>query len=97
MKKMFGEKVLSLRKENGWTVKEFITKLGGDLSPAYVTKVEVHGEIPSPELICKIAEIFGIKEQELLDAAKECKVQQYEKSLEKRYQQAAGLYRLQKK
>ena len=97
MKKSFADIVQSHRKEKGWTVKEFIEKLGGELSPAYVTKIEVHGEIPSPELICKIAGVFSLKEQELLEAAKEIKVQQFEESLEKRYQKAAGLYRLQKK
>lgn len=97
MKKTFGEKIRTYRREKGWTVKDFIERLGNDLSPAYITKIEVHGEIPSPELICKISEVFGLKEQELLESAKEIKVQQFEESLEKRYQRAAGLYKLQKK
>jgi transcriptional regulator with XRE-family HTH domain len=97
MKKTFGEMVQFYRREKGWTVKEFIEKLGGKLSPTYVTKIEVHGEIPKPEVICKIAGVFGLDEQKLLAAAKELKVQKFEESLEKRYQQAAGLYRLQKK
>jgi len=97
MKKTFGEKIQDFRKEKGWTVKEFIERLGNELSPAYITKIEVHGEIPSPELICKFAGIFGLKEQELLESAKEIKVQKFEESLDKRYQRAIGLYRLQKK
>ena len=97
MKKIFGEKIQAHRREKGWTVREFIERLGGELSPAYVTKIEVHGEIPSPELICKIAGVFGLKEQELLEAAKEIKVQLFEESLDKRYQKAVELYRLQRK
>jgi transcriptional regulator with XRE-family HTH domain len=97
MKKTFGEKIQAYRRGKGWTVKQFIEKLGNDLSPSYVTKIEVHGEIPSPELICKIADVFGIKEQELLEDAKEIKVQQFEDGLSKKYQRAVGLYRLQRR
>ena len=91
MKKTFGETVQAHRKQKGWTVKEFIERLGGDLSPAYVTKIEVHGEIPSPELICKIAGAFNLDEQELLEAAKQIRVQQFEESLDKRYQRVRQL------
>ncbi|MFA5880259.1 MAG: helix-turn-helix transcriptional regulator [Candidatus Margulisiibacteriota bacterium] len=96
MNKAFGELIQKLRKEKGWTIKDFIEKLGSDLSPTYITKIEVYGEIPSPEVICKIADVFNFDEKELLERAKQNKVERFEKSLEEKYQKASGLYRTQK-
>jgi transcriptional regulator with XRE-family HTH domain len=96
MNKKFGALVQQLRKSKGWTVKELIEKLGGQVSPAYMTKVEVYGEIPSPELICKIADILGYDQKTLLEVAKENKVDRFEKALEEKYQKAVGMYRMEK-
>ena len=97
----FGEAVLSLRKERGWTVKEFIehleTKGHKSISPAYITRIEQYGEIPSPELILRIADVFRVDEQKLLECARRIKVQKFDKSLEDKYQKAVGLYRTQRK
>jgi transcriptional regulator with XRE-family HTH domain len=84
----FGELIKQTRRARGWDVKEFIIQLGGDLSPAYITKIEVHGEIPSPALICKIAEVLRLDLQKLLSAAKKDKLGVFEKSLNKKYEQA---------
>lgn len=69
MSKKFGNLIQQLRKNKGCTVKELIEKLDGQVSPAYMTKVEVYGEIPSPELICKIADILGHDQKNLLSIA----------------------------
>ena len=92
----FNEIVQHCRKQKGWTIREFVEKLGGDISPAYITKIEVHNEIPSPELICKIAEVFKLNYQDLLNSARKNKVQLFDESLEKKYQKAACLYKLKK-
>ena len=96
MEKSFIEIVQDCRRKNGWTVKEFIVKLGGNLSPAYITKIEVHGEIPRPGLICEIATVCNLNKQDLLEIAKKSKVQQFEESLEKKYRHALDLYKSQK-
>jgi transcriptional regulator with XRE-family HTH domain len=96
MNKVFGELIKKLRKEKSWTIKDFIEKLGSDLSQTYITKIEVYGEIPSPEVICKIAGVFNYDENKLLEYAKKNKVERFEKSLEDKYQKAVGLYRTQK-
>ena len=93
----FGYKVQAARKKKGWAVKTFIDRLDVELSPAYITKIEVHGEIPAPSLICKIAEILDLDRAALLEAAKENKMRTFEESLEKKYEQAVTLYRLQKR
>jgi len=98
MNKEFGNLIQKLRKEKGWTVKEFIEKLEGQkISPTYMTKVEVYGEIPSPELTCKMADILGCDPQKLLDTAKEHKINKFEKTLNEKYEKAVGMYRLEKK
>ena len=97
MNKELGHLIQKLRKGKNWTVKEFIEKLGEQqVSPAYMTKVEVYGEIPSPELICKMADVLGGSQKQLLDLAKEHKVFRFEKALEEKYQKAVGMYRLEK-
>ncbi|MCL5875362.1 MAG: helix-turn-helix domain-containing protein [Candidatus Dependentiae bacterium] len=92
----FGKIVQSHRRQKNWAVRTFIDLLGEDLSPAYITKIEIHGEIPSPQLICKIAEVLGLDQQDLLAKAKEEKVKSFGALLDKKYQTAISLYRLQK-
>jgi len=93
----FGELIQALRQERGWTVKEFIGKLesrwGKKISPAYITRVEQYGEIPSPDVICLIADIFGYNLDELLNCAKSEKMNKFDKALEEKYQKAVGLFR----
>ncbi|MHB9155715.1 MAG: helix-turn-helix domain-containing protein [Endomicrobiales bacterium] len=101
-KESLGHLVNRLRKEKEWTVKEFIDKLGrisktGEkISAAYITRVEVHGEIPAPDVIIRIAEVLGFNEEKMLEIAKSSKIQRLEKSLEEKYKKAYGLYRTQK-
>lgn len=96
MSKSFGILIQKLRKGKKWTVKEFIEKLEVKVSPTYITKIEVYGEIPKPELICKMAEVFNYNEQKLLNEAKENKVYRFQEALSEKYKKAVGMYRLQK-
>jgi transcriptional regulator with XRE-family HTH domain len=93
----FGALIQKLRRAKGWTVKQFIEKLEVDISPAYIARIELHGEIPSPELMIKIASVFDYNEAELWECAKNIKIKKFENSLERKYQQAVGMYRTQKK
>ena len=94
--KCFGEIIKSYRKEKGLTVKEFISKLGGGITPAYVTQIEVYAKIPSPELVCKIADVIGYESETLLNIAKNNKVEDYLNLIEKKHTDALWLYRKQK-
>ena len=93
----FGELVQVLRKSKGWTVKDMIGELESkgqeSISAAYITRIEQYGEIPSPELICRIADVFSYDEEKLLECAKRIKVEKFSKSLKEKYRKAAGLYR----
>ena len=97
----FGELILKLRKDNQWTVKDLIDKLEAkgrtkSLSPAYITRIEQYGEIPSPDLICRMAEVFRYDEKKLLDCARKIKVQKFDQNLQDKYDKAVGFYRTQK-
>ncbi len=98
----FGELIQRLRREKGWNVKEFIGKLGkigkqGELSPAYITKIEVYGEIPNPEVICKMATVLKYDTRKLLECAKQHKKRTFSDTLERKYDKAYELYRTQRK
>lgn len=92
----FSEIILTSRKLKGWTVKELIAKLEAkgqrSLSPAYITRIEQYGEIPSPELILMFADLFKLNPEKLLASAKKAKVEAFDKSLEEKYEKALKVY-----
>jgi len=84
----FGNKIKSARKQKILTVKSFIQLLGIKISPAYITKIEIHQEIPEPNLICRMAEVLDLNRNELLEIAKESKIRNFEQTITKKYKQA---------
>ncbi len=99
-KESFGETIRVARQERNWTVSQFIDRLKRKgqkkVSPAYVTRIEQYGEIPSPEFICIVADVLNLDAKELLDRAKTIKVQAFDRKIEEKYQAAAGHYRVQR-
>lgn len=89
--KLFGETLRKHRKARGLTVKEFLKALGSisgkgiELSPAYITRIEVYNEIPKPEVVCKIAETLGIDVKSFLELAKANKIKQLEQSISRKF------------
>ena len=62
-----------------------------------MSRMETRGEIPSPELLCAIADFFGIKAEELLELAKRCYLGRAEQEIEVKNLSALALYRKEKK
>ena len=93
----FGDLIREKRAELGWTIKEFLRRLETATekapSPAFITRVEQYGEIPGPDLIIRMAEALNLDVDCLLKAARQDKVEKFDKGLEDKYQKAAGLYR----
>jgi transcriptional regulator with XRE-family HTH domain len=79
----FGDIVRDFRMVEGLTSKELAYKL--KVSPAYITKIELHNEIPKPELIIKIAKVLRFKSTYLLSQAKKEKIRQYREKLNRKY------------
>jgi len=99
--KSFGEIIQALRKGRNWTVKELIQRLekraNKKMSPAYITRIEQYGEIPSPEVICMIADVFNYNVDRLFECARTSKVKKFDESLEEKYRKAVGMYRTNKR
>ena len=85
----YGQMVQQARRKKELTVKTFIQRLGIKLSPAYVTKIEIHGEIPTPLLTCKIAEVLDIDLMSLVESAKENKRRMFNELLERKWEEVA--------
>lgn len=95
-----GKIIRAERLKRDWTVKHFIEQLESRIqkrvSPAYITRIEQYEEIPSPELLCVIADVFGYDVEQLLGLAKEAKIRKFDENLEKKYRDAVGLFRVRK-
>ena len=84
-KKTLGEIIRSRRLQKGWTAKELIKKLDEDLSPTYIAKIELHDEIPSPELLSKMADVLGLGLERLVRIVKRDKIKQFKIYINKKY------------
>ena len=69
----FGKMIKAARKKKNWTGYELLERIGGDFKIEDVTKIEVHGEIPDPWTIGRLAKELELDEKELLVAASENK------------------------
>jgi transcriptional regulator with XRE-family HTH domain len=90
-----GRRLRELREKQGFTVRQFAGRI--KKTPGYVSRIEVRGDIPSPELLCEIAGVYHISPKELLDLAKQCYLKRTECELEAKNSSALALYRREKK
>lgn len=91
----FAEKMKAQRLVKDIGVRELAGKLG--VSPGYISRIEGRGELPSPEMICKIADVLEIKAEELLGFAKEDILHRTKEDLDQKHTEAVRLYRRRKK
>lgn len=61
----FGEKLRTLRKRQGYTLKQLAERLSFN-SHSYLSAVEFSKKQPSVELVVKIAIMFGVSTDDLL-------------------------------
>lgn len=92
---MLGKRIRELRGARGLTVREFAEKLGK--SAAYVSKIEARNEIPSPELLCMIAELLDTDGEGLLRLAKKAQLERTAKDIDEKQASAIALFRKQKR
>ena len=77
----FAQRIRELRKAREWSVYDLASRLGVQ-SPGYVSKIEARGEIPSPEMVIKLAEVLDADVEELIDLAKEEKARELTENVE---------------
>lgn len=90
-----GDLVSGARKLKGWTVKEVIDRLfqaGKTISPAYITRIEQYGEIPSPDLMPILADILNLDVKKMISCAKQAKLKKMNKDLDEKYSRALSTY-----
>ncbi len=92
----FAQRIKELRKAKSWSVYELANAIRVK-SPGYVSKIEARGEIPSPEMIARLAEALQADARELFELAKRDKGQQLTRSINKKYNEGYALYRKAKK
>ncbi len=63
--KRFGEKLRTLRKQQGLTLKELALALGFT-SHSYASEIETGKKRPSTEMIIKIADLFNVSVDQLV-------------------------------
>lgn len=80
----FAREIKRLRTENEMTVRSLAAALSKSVS--YIGKIEVQGEVPTPELIRRIADVFCVDEGRLFFLAKETLLSNYKRDVEKKYQ-----------
>jgi transcriptional regulator with XRE-family HTH domain len=81
----FGTATRLARQALGLKVDDYIVKLGNTASRSYITKVELHDEIPSKQMVEKIADVLKMDYGQLIELAKEGKRKQFEKMLSAKY------------
>lgn len=79
----FARKIKQLRAERGLTVRDLASAIGK--SVAYIAKIEVQGEIPTPELVCTIAQVLETSSVELLNLAKDSKLTKATRAIDREF------------
>ena len=85
----FGKKIRELR-AGKMTVQEFASLLSK--TPGYISRVEVQGEIPSAELVCRMALELDADAATLLSLAKQDQLLRTDETLSSRYAEALALH-----
>jgi transcriptional regulator with XRE-family HTH domain len=88
MTESFGRIIRTERLKRHWTAAELIEKLNGVFKRAYLVKIEIRAEIPSPRLIIDLARVFDLNADRLWAQAKKEKLERFDKRLEEQYQDA---------
>jgi chromosome partitioning protein len=79
----FAREVKRLRADRGLTIRDLAAKLGK--SVAYLGKIEVQGEIPSPEFTVELARALEIEPAVLLRLAKEARLSSIAADIQREY------------
>lgn len=90
-----GERLKELRNLAGLTVRDAAIGLG--ISPGYVSRVEVRGEIPSSEYLVRAAMLFEADAEELLTLSKSTQMERTEREIDEKNHSALILFRKEKR
>ncbi len=89
--KELGAWIRNLRRTEGLTVRQLASAVRR--TPGYISRVEARGEIPSPELICRLADALGAAPGYLLNLAESDVVARKKRDIQTKHKTALELYR----
>lgn len=84
----FGEIIREYRVKRGWTQADLIEKMGADFTTSYLSKIEVRGELPRPEIIALLAYKLGIDKEFITSVARKEFIDNYKEKLDRIYIEA---------
>lgn len=90
----FGAAIRNLRNKKGFSVRRLALIV--EKSPGYISQIEARGEIPSPILICKLAESLDGDVEDLLRLAKESQIERVASEIDDKHSSILSLYRKKK-
>jgi transcriptional regulator with XRE-family HTH domain len=91
MEMTFAQHIRTLRKKKKWSVYDLAKEI--NRTPGYISKIEARGEIPSPDMILKLAEVLGTDAGKLVEVAKKEKSEEISEAVKEKYDNAFALYR----
>lgn len=91
MRSELTDRLKSAREDVGLTLRDAASKL--DKSPGYLSRIEGRGEIPTAELLCEMAGLYGVDAEELLQLAKKALLEQTRTDIEEKQTAALRLFR----
>jgi transcriptional regulator with XRE-family HTH domain len=92
---LFRRKIRELRQSKKWSVYDLADKIRK--TAGYVSKIEVRGEIPSPEMIIRLSEVLNADVEELIEIAKNEKSKEASQAVQRKYDDGLKMYRQSKK
>ena len=85
------ERLRELRKSHGYTVRQLAELI--DRTPGYVSRIEGRGEIPSPQLLCILADIYSVGVEDLFLLAKQGRLARAAEEIDTRQADALTQFR----
>ena len=95
MEMTFAQHIRTLRKKKKWSVYDLAKAI--ERTPGYISKIEARGEIPSPDMILKLAHALGADVETLVEVAKKEKSEEVTEVVKQKYDTAFALYRRSKR
>jgi transcriptional regulator with XRE-family HTH domain len=85
------ERIKEARIKREIGVRELATRAG--ITPGYLSRIEARGEIPTGEVICRLAEALGVPPEQLLDLAKADYINKANADVSQKHKEALRLFR----
>lgn len=85
MTESFGKRIRDRRMSLNMTIRELINRMGNCFSPAYMSKIEIHAELPSAEGVRKLCLALDLDQQEMLDLIRKEKFVKEGKRIAEKY------------